>query len=334
MDRATETKKNNGMDLATELKKGNKRAAARLISMIENQDRKAEEILKDCWSHRTKSRIIGITGPPGSGKSTLVDQLAKHLLKEKKKIGIIAVDPTSPITGGAFLGDRVRMAELNGEPDIFIRSMGTRGALGGISKSVSGAVRVLEVLGMDDIFIETVGIGQSEVDVAGIADIVVLVTVPGMGDDIQTEKAGILEVADVIVVNKADHDGVRQAVQHLKALIVQNAEKMSVEAPIGIVSTVASSGFGIPELITAMEAHYLQKADSGAADQIRRDRIKQELLAQIQLRFWKEFEEYDRRNSAVDQRLGAIVSADANPYSEAVELLKEFMEWRRTENNY
>jgi len=252
-----------------------------------------------------------------------------YLLKENRKIGIIAVDPTSPITGGAFLGDRVRMTELNGESNVFIRSMGTRGALGGISKAVSGAVRVLEILGMDDIFIETVGIGQSEVDVAGIADTVVLVTVPGMGDDIQTEKAGILEVADVIVVNKADHDGVQQTIQYLKALIVQKSEAMPSETPIHIVATVASSGLGTPELISAMEEHYIQKLSSEAANARNRDRIKKELLAQIQLRFWEEFGKYDRRNCAVDHRLDSIVRADANPYSEADSLLEDFIDWRK-----
>lgn len=312
------------MDFAAELKQGNKRAAARLISMIENQDPKAAEILKACWGQRNVSRIIGITGPPGSGKSTLADQLAKELLKKGKRIGIIAVDPTSPITGGAFLGDRVRMAELNSEANVFIRSMGTRGALGGISKAVSGSVRVLEALGMDYVFIETVGIGQSEVDVAGIADVVVLVTVPGMGDDIQTEKAGILEVADVIVVNKADHEGVPQTVQHLKALLVQKHGTADGSMPVGIVTTVASSGIGTEELISEMEEHYLQKRSSGAAEKVSRDRMKQELFAQIQFKFWEEFTEHDRKTRGVDHTIDTIVSGSANPYSEADRLLKEF----------
>lgn len=316
------------MDIAKEIRNGNKRAAARLISMIENHDEEAAEILKNCWSFRVKSQIIGITGPPGAGKSTLTDQLAKMLLKESKKIGIIAVDPTSPITGGAFLGDRVRMSDLNGEPDVFIRSMGTRGALGGISKAVSGAVRVLEIFGMDYIFIETVGIGQSEVDVAGIADTVVLVTVPGMGDDIQTEKAGILEVADVIVVNKADHEGADQTIHYLRALLFQNSESETGEPGVRIVSTTAAAGTGIAALMSAIEAHYRQMQNCGKAEKLQRDRLKSELFDQIDSKLREQFRKYDKSENAVDERIEIILSTNANPYSEADAILKDFMEWR------
>jgi LAO/AO transport system ATPase len=325
------------MDIVNEIKKGNKRAAARLISMIENQEKEATEILKACWGYRAKSRIIGITGPPGSGKSTLTDQLVKVLLKERKRIGIIAVDPTSPITGGAFLGDRVRMSDLNGEPDIFIRSMGTRGSLGGISKAVHGAARVLEVFGMDYIFIETVGVGQSEVDVAGIADTVVLVTVPGMGDDIQAEKAGILEVADVIVVNKADHEGVDQTIQYLKSLLIRNSgfmkggqandESEKDRTIVQIVSTVAASGDGIPKLMGAIDDHYSQMIGSGKAEKLNRERLKSELLDLICTKFREQFKEYDELNEAADKSIETILSSDANPYSEANILLKDFIEW-------
>lgn len=311
------------MDIANEIKKGNKRAAAKLISMIENQDEEAAVILRECGSDRKKSRIIGITGPPGSGKSTLTDQVAKILLKNKKKVGIIAVDPSSAITGGAFLGDRVRMSDLNGEADIFIRSMGTRGALGGISKAVQGAVRVLEALGMDHIFIETVGIGQSEVDVADVADTVVFVTIPGMGDDIQAEKAGIMEVADVIAVNKSDHDGVTQTIKYLKSRVVQNKSHET-----HIISTIAVTGSGIEELLAAIGDHYDWLLRSGRIGDQQREHLKSELLDLVSQKFKVEFERYNQQKNVVDRSAEAILSSDADPYSEAELLLQDFMEWR------
>lgn len=316
------------MDIAKEIQNSGKRAAARLISMIENQDKEAAEILKECWSSRKDSRVIGITGPPGSGKSTLTDQLTKFLLKQHKKVGVIAVDPTSPITGGAFLGDRVRMSDLNGESDVFIRSMGTRGALGGISRAVRGAVRVMEVFGMDYIFIETVGVGQSEVDVAGVSDTVVLVTVPGMGDDIQTEKAGILEVADVIAVNKADHGGADQTIHYLRSLFFQNSGRENGEPGIQIVKTTAVTGEGIPALMAAIEDHYSRMTGSGRADELHRERLKSELLDLIEMKFREQFHEYDLFSTASEKSVENILGSGSDPYSEADRLLQAFTEWR------
>lgn len=317
------------MDRIVELQKGNKRAVARLISIVENNPTEAAHVLRDCWRFSHKAKVIGLTGPPGAGKSTLTDQLAKVALKTGKKIGIIAVDPSSPITGGAFLGDRVRMNDLNSEPNVFIRSMGTRGALGGIARAVHGAVRVLEAWGAEYIFVETVGVGQSEVDVAGIADIVVLVAIPGTGDDIQAEKAGILEVADVIVVNKADLPNAASTVQFLRSMLCHNEPNFATcDTTTEVVTTVAERGEGIAELLQVIEMTYRRYAESGAAKSRQQKRLKSELLGLVYAGIAECFSEFDREARCADKSIESILRSDTDPYSEAEQLLNAFYEWR------
>ena len=235
------------MELIKKAREGDVRAIARLISMAENEAPEANDLLKQLYPFTGNAHIVGITGPPGSGKSTLVDKLVKVLRQKDYRVGILAVDPTSPFTGGAILGDRVRMSDLNLDEGVYIRSLGTRGKLGGLSKATGYAVKILDACGFDYIFIETVGVGQSEVDIIKTADTTVVVAVPGLGDDIQAIKAGILEIGDIFVVNKADRDGANRVVIELSMMLELNPEKSEWEHPILL--TVASQNKGIAEVV-------------------------------------------------------------------------------------
>jgi LAO/AO transport system kinase len=247
--------------LIDRLRSGDPRALARAISTVENRAAGWSDLLKALFPYTGKARVIGLTGAPGSGKSTLVDQLAKHYRnkEENQSVGIIAVDPTSPYTGGAILGDRIRMQDHYSDPGIYIRSMATRGSLGGLARATADAATVLDASGRDLIMIETVGVGQDEVDIVRLADVTIVILVPGMGDDVQTIKAGIMEIADIFVINKSDREGAERVEREIRAM--QSLATRNDHWTPPIVKTVASEGVGTAELAEAIVGYeaYLKK---------------------------------------------------------------------------
>jgi LAO/AO transport system kinase len=237
------------------------RALARAISTIEDNRPESRELLKALFNFTGRARVTGLTGAPGAGKSTLVDQLAREYRRQERTVGIIAVDPTSPYTGGAILGDRIRMQAHHADPGIYIRSMATRGNLGGLARATTDAATVLDAAGKDVVLIETVGVGQDEIDIVRLADITVVILVPGMGDDVQTIKAGIMEIADIFVINKSDREGAERVEREIRSM--QSLAIRSDQWTPPIVKTVASEGKGISDLAAAIAnyEHYLQQKD-------------------------------------------------------------------------
>ncbi|MHB0969605.1 MAG: methylmalonyl Co-A mutase-associated GTPase MeaB [Thermoanaerobaculia bacterium] len=254
------------------IRAGRYRALAQAISMVERNEGASDELLAALYPQTGKARIIGITGSPGAGKSTLVDSLARYFRKSELTVGIIAVDPTSPFTGGAILGDRIRMQELYTDRGVFIRSMATRGFLGGLAKATNDAVDLLDAGGFDIVLVETVGVGQDEVEVIRTVQTNVVVLVPGMGDDIQAIKAGIMEIGDVFVVNKADRPGADRTVNEITMMMSLVEEHGEWVPPI--VKTVASRGEGIPELVEALERHRDHLVGTGELERRNRERVR------------------------------------------------------------
>src|SRR5271165_6202130 len=246
-------------ELVRRIRAGEVRALSRAISTVEDRTKESTELLKALFPYSGNALLLGLTGSPGAGKSTLVDQVAREYRKQGKTIGVVAVDPTSPYTGGAILGDRIRMQDHFSDPGIYIRSMATRGSLGGLARTTADVSTVLDASGRDVVLIETVGVGQDEVDIVRLADITVVMLVPGMGDDVQTIKAGIMEIADIFVINKSDREGAERVEREIRALQSLAVRQDGWTPPI--VKTVASEGRGVPELAAAVTAYeaYLQK---------------------------------------------------------------------------
>ena len=272
------------MELVAEALSGNRYALARLISCIEDGGADARASFSALYPHTGQAHIVGVTGAPGTGKSTLVNELTKALRAQDTTVGVVAVDPSSPFTGGALLGDRVRMRDLAGDPGVFIRSMATRGSLGGLARATADVVKVLDAAGFAVVLVETVGAGQAEVEIARTAHTTVVVEAPGMGDEVQALKAGLLEIADVLVVNKADRPGAAQAARALEMVINRSAVRgtdNNVWRP-PILKTIALDGSGVPEVLEAVAAHRAYLHTSGSWAERERTRIETELRNVLQ----------------------------------------------------
>jgi LAO/AO transport system kinase len=306
-------------DLARGVLAQSPRAIGRAISEVERDSPAVPELLRRLFPETGRARIVGVTGPPGAGKSTLVQRLAQAYRKQGRRVGIVAVDPSSPFTGGAILGDRIRMAEIYTDPGVFIRSMATRGALGGLARATSDAVDVLDAAGFDLILIETVGVGQDEVDIARTADTTAVVLVPGLGDDIQAIKAGILEIADVFVVNKAERDGADRAVAEL-SMMLDFAPHEAWRSPI--IKTSAPQGAGVPELVQALESHGRFLEESGEAAARRAGRARSRLLALLEGRFRRAVEARAPEPDGLEEAVRAVAARAEDPYAAADRLFE------------
>jgi LAO/AO transport system kinase len=310
---------NNNTSLVERIAAGDARAVARAISKVEDVSKDAAQLMKKIFPLTGRGLVIGITGAPGAGKSSLVDKLALHYRRQGERVGIVAVDPSSPFSGGAILGDRIRMQTLGLDSGVFIRSMATRGNLGGLARSTVDAVSILDAGGYGKIIIETVGVGQDEVEVVKAADISVVVLVPGMGDDIQAIKAGIMEIGDVFVINKADREGVLTTEKELEALLSLAARGDSWDPPI--VKTVATESKGIQELAAAIEKYRTFHLQTKSGDGRRRAIARWRILELLRERLVAQTLESDSAAAKLDRLAGEVASRQRDPYSAVEELM-------------
>lgn len=314
------------MSLAEAVLAGERLALARLLTQVENNTSEGRQALDELFAHTGRAVLVGITGAPGTGKSSLVNQLARFFRRppddsQPRRVGIVAIDPSSPFTGGALLGDRVRMRDLAGDAGVFIRSMASRGALGGLARTTAEVVQVLDAAGFDLIMIETVGVGQDEVDIARLAHTTLVVEAPGLGDDIQAIKAGILEIADILVVNKADHAGAENTERALKAMLESGASPSRQAWQTPVVKTIATQGDGIAELAREITRHveYLKTSGEWQKREDERLRAELELLIQEELmKRWRHRIEQEQYNAALE----ALKQRNLSPFQAVERLMK------------
>jgi LAO/AO transport system kinase len=306
--------------LAQRLLDGDRRALARAISLVERGSDEGWDLVREVYPHTGRAQLLGITGPPGAGKSTLVGALATHWRAKEETVGVLSIDPSSPFTHGALLGDRIRLTDHFLDPGVFIRSMANRGALGGLSEAALQAALLMDAAGRDHVLIETVGVGQAEVDIIDHADTIVLVLIPGSGDSIQALKAGVMEIPDIIVVNKSDHPMAQTMIREVRSVLsLGHSRDLDWMPPI--VPTMAVDGTGIPELVEQLDLHAKHLADTGQLEERRRANLRKEVLAIATLRLRTALE----RSLEDDPQLAALLEQvgdrSLDPASAATELL-------------
>jgi len=309
-------------ELVAEVLQGSVRAMARLITLVENEDSRAMHLMGAIYPNTGNAYVLGITGSPGTGKSTLTDKITTILREREQTVGVIAVDPSSPFTGGALLGDRIRMQRSSGDAEVFIRSMATRGNLGGLARTTADVVKIMDAFGKDWVIVETVGVGQDEVEIAKTADTTIVVLAPGLGDTIQSMKAGVMEIADLYVVNKADRSGADELVSEVNVRVEQDSQiKKAVWKP-PVVKTIALENQGTVSLLEAIEKHRGFLQQSGKLTKNRREKTRQETLALLRDEISRNVLEKVLGNGRFDALIDDIVAHKKDPYTSVQEIIR------------